>query len=391
MDEHIEDISIQNYDSFEKMGLNENILRGIFSYGFEYPSEIQSKAIVPIVKGRDIIAQAQSGTGKTGAFVIGTLSRVDSNIIGCQAMIIVPTRELAMQIKEVCKDIGSYTNIKSILCIGGYNIYETKKELENCASIIIGTPGRIIDMIEKKYLSTEIIRILILDEADELLSDSFVNQMKTIIENIPGSAQICLFSATMPQEVIEITKKFLRDPIKILVKQEELTLDGIKQFYINTENEKWKFETFCDLYNIMSIGQSIVYVNTKQRAEYLRQQLKEKNFPVSIIHSNMRPIERAQIMKNFRNGGTRILISTDLLSRGIDIQQVSIVINYDLPILPRDKESYIHRIGRSGRYGKKGVAINLVTKKDLWKIEELQKIYSTVIQEMPNNINEYLS
>ena len=255
-----------NGESFEKIGLRENILRGIFSYGFESPSEIQSKAILPIIKGKDIIAQSQSGTGKTGAFVISCLQRIDENLDGCQGLIISPTRELAFQIMDVFKNLGSYTKIKPVLCVGGLNIQEGRKELETKPIVVIGTPGRIIDMVEKRYLSVKHLKILILDEADEMLSSSFLQQIKNIIESLPNAAQICLFSATMPKDILDITKNFLNNPEMILVKQEELTLDGIRQFYINVHQEKWKLDTLSDLYDMISISQSIIYVNTRQRA-----------------------------------------------------------------------------------------------------------------------------
>lgn len=373
--------------SFELMGLKETLLRGIFSYGFEKPSEIQSKAILPVMSGRDIIAQSQSGTGKTGAFVISTLQKIDSNIKSCQAIILVPTRELAMQIREVCYNIGQYTDIRPVLCVGGSNIQESRKELDGSATVVIGTPGRVIDMINRRYLSTKMIKLLLLDEADEMLSPGFSHQIRNVVDLISSSAQICLFSATITDQVMDISKQIMRNPKLILIKQEELTLDGIKQFYINVDYERWKIDTFCDIYDMISISQSIVYVNTKRRADELKDTLQSKQFTVSVIHSELAPHDRSEIMKQFRNGDTRILISTDLLSRGIDIQQVSIVINYDLPT---NKECYIHRIGRSGRFGRKGIAINLVTNRDFYKIEDLQRCYSTVIEPMPNNIDGLL-
>jgi translation initiation factor 4A len=379
--------SIEIVDSFDDMGLKENLLRGIYSHGFEKPSMIQSKAVVPISSGRDVLAQSQSGTGKTGAFVIGALQRIDDTKDGCQAMVVTPTRELAEQILDVCTSISQYVNVKPVLCVGGSNIYDAKKSIESGCTVVIGTPGRIIDMIERRFLSTENIKLMIMDEADEMLSNSFLQQIKIIIQNIPTTSQICLFSATLPVEVVDLTKKFMDNPQHILVKKEQLTLEGIKQFYIDVDNEKWKLDTFCDLYNIMSISQSMIYVNTKRKAESLQNLLKDRNFTVSVIHSNMSHSERSAIMKEFRNGGTRILISTDLLSRGIDIQQVSIVINYDLP---NNKECYIHRIGRSGRFGRKGVAINFATSRDTWKLDELQEFYQTKIEPMPSNIAELI-
>ncbi len=384
MDEHVkqEKHEIIEYDSFEDMKLKDSLLRGIFSYGFEKPSKIQSRAIVPVLKENDVIAQSQSGTGKTGTFVISTLERIDESVNGCQAMIIAHTKELAAQIHQVCQDLGKYTKINPVLCIGGTNIYDAKKQLKDGTTLVVGTPGRIIDMIERRFLQTKELKMLVLDEADEMLSPGFQQQIRNIIAKIPTSAQICIFSATMPGFVIDITKKFMRDPVSIRVRHEELTLEGIKQYYIGVGKELYKFDTFCDLYEKISVCQSIVYVNTKRKAEWLKEKLEENNFTISVMHSNLTPKDRTDIMKQYRSGQTRILISTDLLSRGIDIQQVSVVINYDLP---GNKECYLHRIGRSGRYGRKGVAINFASSEDYWKVEELERFYDTQIEEMPTD------
>lgn len=371
---------VSEYASFDDMGLKETLLRGIYSYGFELPSTIQSKAIHPITLGHDVIAQSQSGTGKTGTFVISTLQRIDDTLDGCQAMIVAHTKELAIQIHSVISDIGRFTKVTPVLCIGGSPIREAKDKLKHGATMVVGTPGRIIDMIERRYLQTKHIKLLVLDEADEMLSPGFQDQIKTIISKIPPSCQICIFSATLPSFVIDIARKFMIKPISIRVKHEELTLEGIKQYYVGNGKEIHKFKTFCDLYEKISVSQSIVYVNTKRKADWLKNKLEEENFTISVMHSNLSPTERADIMRQYRSGKTRILICTDLLSRGIDIQQVSVVINYDLP---NNKECYLHRIGRSGRYGRKGTAINFTTNDDFWKVEELERHYSTQIEEMP--------
>ncbi len=374
---------------FEEFGLNEKVLRGVFGYGFEFPSEIQRKAIPLILKGGDVIAQSQSGTGKTGAFTISVLNTIDVSKKGCQAIIVVPTRELASQIVGVCKNLGTYTGIVPVLCVGGANIYQCREQIKSAPSIAIGTPGRLIDMLQRRFISNRLLKMLVLDEADELLSISFIDQMRTIVNTLPKSAQICLFSATMPDPALEITRDFMNDPEIILVEPEQLTLEGISQFYIDVGQPKWKFETFCDIYDMISVSQSIVYVNTKNAAEELKHNLEKNHFTVSVIHSKLPPTERESIMKQFRNGSTRILISTDLLSRGIDIQQVSIVINYELPH-SNNKECYIHRIGRSGRFGRKGVAINFVTKRDNYKLEELEHYYKIRMQQMPMDISALL-
>ena len=378
----------QFHDHFDTMNLKDTLLRGIYAYGFEKPSLIQSKSIPLIMGKRDIIAQSHSGTGKTGAFTISTLQSIDETISGCQVIIVAHTRELAQQIHDVCTNLSQYMNVHTVLCIGGQDVKNTKNELEKGSVVVVGTPGRIIDLVKRRFLSTRLLKLLIIDEADELLSHSFQEQIRNIIRIIPQETQICLFSATMPEQILYLTKKFMRNPETILIEKENLTLDGIKQFYINVENELWKFETFCDLYDIISVSQTIVYVNTIRNAEELKYQLEKKNFTVSLIHSDMNVSERWLLMKQFRNGQTRILISTDLLSRGIDIQQISVVINYDLP---RNKECYIHRIGRSGRFGRKGVAINLITRRDERSLRDIKDYYKTNIEPMPNNIQQFLA
>lgn len=374
-------------DSFDNMNLKEKLLRGIYGYGFEKPSSIQSKAIPVIAECHDVIAQSQSGTGKTGTFTIGVLQRIDEKVNGVQAIIIAHTRELAQQIHHVCTNIGQYLNVRPVLCIGGIDIKQTKNELDNGPVIAIGTPGRIIDLIKRRFLSTRLLQLLVIDEADEMLSYSFQDQIESIIRSTVETTQICLFSATMPEEMLELTNKFMRNPKQILIEKENLTLDGIKQFYVDVQNDLWKFETFCDLFDIISVSQTIVYVNSIKRGEELKMDLKKKNFTVSLLHSNMDPIERSAIMKEFRSGHTRILISTDLLSRGIDIHQISVVVNYDIP---KNKECYLHRIGRSGRFGRKGVAINLVSRYEERLLFDIMKHYDTVIQVMPENIQTFL-
>jgi len=377
---------MENIKNFDNMGLDIHILKGIYGYGFEKPSEIQYKAIPEICNGRDVIAQAQSGTGKTGAFVISSLQRINKNLKKPQILTVVPTHELALQIHDVYKSLGSYTNYVSTTVIGGTDIRQTVEQLKN-TQIIVGTPGRINDLICKRIVKTDDISMFIMDEADEMLSSSFKEQIKKIFSYIPQNAQVCMFSATMPSAIIELTSMFMKDPIKILIKNEMLTLDGIKQYYIQMDKEEWKFETFCDIYASITIGQSIVYVNTKKRAMWLANRLNEQKFTVALIHSELNSVMRNKIMSSFRKGESRILISTNLLARGIDVQQVSVVVNYDIP---RDRESYIHRIGRSGRYGRKGVAINFVVGEDINSIKAIEEYYATNIEELPEDIEQII-
>ena len=334
---------LEVFNSFDDMGLTDELLRGIFSYGFEKPSVIQQKAIVPFKTGRDMIAQSQSGTGKTGAFSIGCLARVNLNDPETQAIVISPTRELAEQTNKVFHELGSLTGARMCLLVGGTSVNE---DIDNISGqrphVVIGTPGRIYDMILRKVLHTNSIRMLILDEADEMLSYGFKDQIYNIFTQLPGDIQVGLFSATLPIDVLELSKKFMRDPIRILVKKDQLTLEGIRQFYIELHREDWKFDTLLDLYKTLTLAQTIIYVTTRNKCEWLERKLQEKAYSVSATHGSMSAEQRKQILDNFRRGDSRILISTDLLARGIDVQQVSLVINYDLP---NNIENYIHRIG----------------------------------------------
>lgn len=374
--------------SFDELGINENLLRGIYGYGFEKPSIIQNKAIPVLISGKDVIAQAQSGTGKTGAFSIGSLSRIDTSLKQTQLIVLSPTRELAEQIFNVMKELSSYTDISFCKVVGGTRVSDCISDLRTDPQVIVGTPGRIIDMISKRHIFTDKLKMVVIDEADEMLSQGFQEMIHRIFQSIPRETQVALFSATFPDELLEITNKFMNEPERILVKKEQLTLEGIQQFYINVKQNNWKYDVLTDIYNTINIAQCIIYINSKNRLNQIYQSLTSDNFPVGMIHGNLMTNERETIMNQFRQGEIRILLSTDLLSRGIDIQQLSLVINYDLPI---QKETYIHRIGRSGRYGRKGVAINFVTDRDLQDLEELKNFYNTNIEEMPQNIGDIIS
>lgn len=374
--------------SFDELGINENLLRGIYGYGFEKPSIIQNKAIPVLISGKDVIAQAQSGTGKTGAFSIGSLSRIDTSVKQTQLIVLSPTRELAEQIFNVMKELSSYTDISFCKVVGGTRVSDCISDLRSDPQVIVGTPGRIIDMISKRHIFTDKLKMVVIDEADEMLSQGFQEMIHRIFQSIPRETQVALFSATFPDELLEITNNFMNEPERILVKKEQLTLEGIQQFYINVKHNNWKYDVLTDIYNTINIAQCIIYINSKDKLNQVYQSLTSDNFPVGMIHGNLMTNERETIMNQFRQGEIRILLSTDLLSRGIDIQQLSLVINYDLPI---QKETYIHRIGRSGRYGRKGVAINFVTDRDLQDLEELKNFYNTNIEEMPQNIGDIIS
>jgi len=374
-------------DSFDGMNLREDLLRGIFAYGFEKPSAIQQRAIKPVVLGKDVIAQAQSGTGKTATFAISILQCLDLSINECQALVLAPTRELAHQSTKVIQNIGDFMSVKVHACVGGTTIKDDVQKLKSGVHVVVGTPGRVNDMIVRRILKLQEVRLFILDEADEMLSRGFKDQIYEVFKYLPENVQCALFSATMPLPVLDVTQKFMREPVRILVKKDELTLEGIKQFFIMIEREDWKLETLCDLYETLTITQAIIYCNTRRKVDWLTEEMAKKDFTVSAMHGDMEQKERDVIMREFRSGSSRVLITTDLLARGIDVQQVSLVINYDLP---NNRENYIHRIGRSGRFGRKGVAINFLTEKDYMDLKDIEKFYNTEITEMPVNVAELL-
>jgi len=374
-------------ETFDDMNLREDLLRGIYAYGFEKPSAIQQRAIVPLVKGHDTIAQAQSGTGKTATFSVGILQRMDMNVRDCQALILAPTRELAQQIQKVCLALGDYMQVQCHACIGGTNVRDDMRKLESGVHVVVGTPGRVYDMINRRALRVESMKLFVLDEADEMLSRGFKDQIYDVFRFMPPTIQVGLFSATMPVEVLEITQQFMRDPIRILVKRDELTLEGIRQFYVAVDREDWKLDTLCDLYETLTITQAIIYCNTRRKVDWLAEKMAARDFTVSCVHGDMEQRERDVIMREFRSGSSRVLITTDLLARGIDVQQVSLVINYDLPT---NRENYIHRIGRSGRFGRKGVSINFLTRDDVRLLRDIEQFYNTQIEEMPMNVADLI-
>ncbi|EGD78661.1 eIF4AIII-PA [Salpingoeca rosetta] len=348
-DKHLEfktSKEVEVVPTFDALGLREDLLRGIYAYGFERPSAIQQRAIKPITKGRDVIAQAQSGTGKTATFSISALQAIDTTTRETQVLVLSPTRELAVQIQKVVLALGDYMSVQCHACIGGQSIGEDIRKLDYGQHIVSGTPGRVFDMIQRRNLRTRSIKMLILDEADEMLNEGFKEQIYDIYRYLPPATQVVLVSATLPHEVLEMTTKFMTDPVRVLVKRDELTLEGIKQFFVAVEREEWKFDTLCDLYDTLTITQAVIFCNTRRKVDWLTEKMKEANFTVSSMHGDMPQKKRNEIMQEFRSGATRVLITTDVWARGLDVQQVSLVINYDLP---NNRELYIHRPRSSGR------------------------------------------
>jgi superfamily II DNA/RNA helicase len=387
-----EDNLFKSFDDMEFLSFE--LMKGIFDYGFQSPSRIQNLTIKNIYDGYDIIAQSQSGTGKTGAFTIGALSVIDSSQNFPQVLIMATTRELASQIHFVISNLSKHMNIKIGLAIGGTRIVSNQrdpyKHIRTC-HVLIGTPGRIFDYINRDAFDPKLVKMFVMDEADALLKDDFIEQIKSIFSQLDSACQIVIFSATYTDKILEIADTITQEPKKkILMKYEELSLDLIKQYKVEVKYENIKYSTLSDLYTKLQIGQCIIFVNSIKTANILENRLTNDGFGVSKIHGELTTEQRTTILKDFRLGLSRVLIATDVLSRGIDIEQIGIVINYDLP---RDFAQYIHRIGRSGRFGKIGVAINFVTDNDYQRLCDLENHYKIKINNMPspNTINQFLS
>jgi translation initiation factor 4A len=380
-----------NYKSFDDMDfLSFELLKGIFDYGFKQPSRIQNLVIKDMFDGHDIIAQSQSGTGKTGAFTIGSLSIVNPAEKHPQVLVLATARELANQIYTVYSNISKHMNINVSLCIGGTSVKTNFKKGGDpyheirTSHVLIGTPGRIYDYIGLGAFDPHKIKMFIMDEADALLKDDFIEQVRNIIVKLDGNTQICIFSATFHKEVIELANSFMENPKNILLKRDELNLDQIKQYKVYVKFDEYKYSTLVDLYKNLLIGQCIIFVNSVNSADELGDKLEADGYTIGKIHGSLDTTTRMEVLKNFRLGITRVLLSTDVLSRGIDIEQIGIVINYDIP---REKAQYIHRIGRSGRFGKIGVAINFVTDRDYRTVNDIQRYmsnnYNIRIEDMP--------
>jgi translation initiation factor 4A len=377
---------IQEIKEWDKLNLDPRLLRGIFSYGFERPSPIQSRAIKPLIEGNDIIAQAQSGTGKTATFTIGALQLTNVNEHATQVLILSPTRELSTQTAKVVTSLGTFVpGLKVKTFFGGSStddgsIFYSK----NIPHIICGCPGRVYDMMRRDKISCKKIKLIILDEADEMLSSGFKDQVYNIFQYLDTNVQVALFSATLPESINHIIDKIMRNPVRITVKREQLTLEGIKQFFVALDDDRQKYLTLKNLFSYINLSQCIIYCNSVRRVQDLYEAMCEDEFPVCRIHSNMDKVDRNKAFNDFKTGNSRVLISSNVTARGIDIQQVSVVINFDLP---KCVNTYLHRIGRSGRWGRKGVGINFITRRDIYHIKKIEEHYSTQIVELPADLS----
>jgi superfamily II DNA/RNA helicase len=374
---------INNWDD---LNLEPNILRGIFAYGLEKPSPIQQRAIKPIIHGRDVIAQAQSGTGKTATFTVASLQHINIDDHTSQVLILSPTRELSSQTSKVISGIGGFMNgLKIQTLFGGSSLEEGNNfSSKNIPHIICGCPGRVFDLMRRDRIVSKTIKLLILDEADEMLSSGFKEQVYNIFQYLNSEVQVCLFSATLPDDINYIVQKIMRNPVKICVKREQLTLEGISQYFIAIDDDRQKYITLKNLFSFINLSHTIIYCNSIKRVQDLYEAMCEDGFPVGRIHSNMDKNQRDRSFNDFRKGTTRVLISSNVTARGIDIQQVSVVINFDLA---KCVHTYLHRIGRSGRWGRKGVGINFITRRDIPQLKKIEEHYSTEISEIPSDLS----
>jgi translation initiation factor 4A len=376
---------VKLYEEFDQMNLPDNLLRGVYAYGFEKPSAIQQKGIVPIAEGRDVLAQAQSGTGKTGTFVIGSLARVDEAIKKPQVLVLVHVRELAQQIEKVARALGSFMNLQVLCAVGGNPLRDDIRQLEGGAQFIVGTPGRVFDLVNRNVLDRSEIRVLIMDEADQMLEDLFYKQVMCILEKgFPEKTRVALFSATMPEQVVEVANKILNDPVRVLIKPAAVRLEGIQQFFVPLDREDHKFECICDLYKNLNISQAVIFCNKRQKAEMLADRMTAQGYPVTCLHGELEKPERTRRMKQFIEGSTRVMVATDIIARGIDVQQISLVINYELPT---NRENYVHRIGRAGRFGRKGTTINMLLPEEEGMMKDISEHYAMKVLPLPDSIS----
>lgn len=379
------DVTATKGNEFEDYCLKRDLLKGIFEKGWEKPSPIQEASIPIALTGRDILARAKNGTGKTGAYTIPVLEQIDPSRDVIQGLIIVPTRELALQTSQIAIELCKELKIKVMVTTGGTNLKDDIMRLYDKVHLVVATPGRILDLMEKDVAKMGNCKVLVLDEADKLLSQDFKGMLDRVISFLPSSRQILLFSATFPLTVESFMSKYLKDPYEINL-MDELTLKGITQFYAFVQ-ERQKVHCLNTLFGKLRINQSIIFCNSTQRVELLAKKITELGYSCYYIHAKMAQNHRNRVFHDFRDGNCRNLVCSDLFTRGIDIQAVNVVINFDFP---RMAETYLHRIGRSGRFGHLGIAINLITYDDRFSLHRIEQELGTEIKPIPKNIDKSL-
>ena len=365
---------------FEDLQVDERILRAVEDMGFEEASPIQAQAIPVIMEGRDVVGQAQTGTGKTAAYSIPVLEKINPDLKKLQAVILCPTRELAVQVAEEIRRLAKYmSDIRVLPVYGGQEIVKQIKSLKSGVQIVVGTPGRVMDHMRRKTVRFDNVSMVVLDEADEMLDMGFREDMETILTDTPPTRQTVMFSATMPKAIMEIAKNFQKNAEIIKVVRKELTVKNIEQYYYEVR-PKNKNELLCRLIDIYNPRLSVVFCNTKRQVDELISELKGRGYFADGIHGDMKQAQRDRVMADFRSGKTEILIATDVAARGIDVDDVDVVFNYDLP---QDEEYYVHRIGRTGRAGREGVALSFVSGKEAYKLKDIERYCKTKIKAKP--------
>lgn len=390
-------IEVENFDDI--LCEHEDLLRGVYEYGFTEVSKVQARTLQPMIDGVDLIVQSPAGTGKTAAYLVGGMFNVDASCKYPQMLIVVNTKELANQVYEVSKHLSVHMGLSISLCIGGTANVDVTKNLEQArtSQLLVGTPGRLVDLIKRdarkdaKFRLLDRLKILVLDEADKLLDDDFVEDIKTIVRSKAENAQICLFSATYPRRILEMTQHFMNDPVTIKIDRDKLSIDKIRNYYVDVEYNEYKYGVIVDLYQNVSICQAIIYVNSVKTADELAEKLAKDGYPVGVTHSDLDDNTRIDVLRKFRLGQIRLLVGTDLISRGMDIKDVGLVINYDIP---RKPDVYVHRAGRTARNGKIGVAITMVTNhdSDSRQMSKIESVFRVKFVSLPplENVSNFL-
>jgi translation initiation factor 4A len=372
--------------SFDELKLKAALLHSVYEMGWEKPSAVQQRAILPLLSGHDVLAQAHPMSGKTSAFAIGILQRIDFDLLACQALVLAPTIELALQIQRViCSLGGGIFKLVCHACVGGTKVRDDVARLKEGVHIVVGTPGRVADMLARKVWDVSHVKLFVLDEADELLSCGFKDEIEDIFTRMTSdSLQVVMTATTFPPEALESSEKLMHNPLRLLVKK-ELLVEGTRQYYIDVGNEKRKLDSLCNVFDTLKISRTVIFCNVSKKVKLLAEQMRSRNFVVSAFYRELPQQERSACLEDFKSGSSRVLITTDL--RGIDLEQTSLVINYDLP---RHPEIYAHRISRSGAFGRKGVAISFATKEDAATLSQLRQYYNTKIDKMPANMADLI-
>jgi len=375
----------QSNDNFAHMDISEALMRGLASKGYEKPTEIQESVIPILLEGRDVIAQAQSGTGKTCSFLLGCLSKVDPTKPHVQAVIIADSHELALQTTAEAKSLGQFMDgFKTVCFVGGRHPGMDKEDLRTNPQLVVGTPGRIEQLVRTKVLNLDNLKICILDEADKLLNErGFLDTMQKILKEIPEGTQFGVFSATLTAKSVEIAKEFMTDPAELLLRRKDVVLRGIKQYYVELD-ENDKMDSTTDICDSLHGEVIIVFCNKKETVQRVAQTLRDRRFSAVDVHSDLSPSEKESALSSFKDGRSGVLVTTDALARGIDVQHVSLVINYDYP---SDHASFIHRVGRAGRFGRKGMAISLLARRDDRTHDSLKDFYDVPFRHLPSKMD----